>query len=146
MASKETGLAQRIPDGTPIELTQALSERFVIMTEGHSVRNIQNQLFEQYHISPRILMESDNMEAAKLTASLCNAVMLIPSVYVTPVMRERVCCYPLLQNPAERHFYFCCRRDMNLSRYMEDFARITCSRLGVPFSIPGEAEHLPAAP
>ena len=138
MAAKTTALAQRIPDGTPIDITQAAGERFVCMTTGHSVRTIENNLFEQFRVAPRILMMSDNMEAAKMVTALSDAVMLIPTVYVSPNLRGLVHCYPVLHNDYQRHFYFCCRREMRITRYMEDFVRIACEKLGVPFSFPGD--------
>ena len=142
MASAETKLAREFPDGTPIELSQASGERFVSMREGHSVRVIQDRLFERYHMNPRILMETNNMEAGKRTAAAAGAVMLIPMVYVqaTPELRARVCCYPVKGSDYDRHFYFCFRKGMRLAPYMEDFVRIVCDRLEVPFSLPGEEE------
>lgn len=65
MVARSTDLAHRFDDGTPIEITEARSERFISMHEGHSVRTIQDRLFERHHLSPTILMETTNMEAGK---------------------------------------------------------------------------------
>ena len=140
MAAKTTRLAQTVPEGTPIDISTVTGEKFVSMTEGHSIRIIQDRLFERYHISPRIIMESNNMEAAKHVAALSDAVMLIPRVYVdfSPALAQQVQCYPILSNDYERHFYLCFRKGMRLTSYMEDFVRIVCAKLGVPFSMPGE--------
>ena len=80
------------------------------------------------------------MEAAKHVAALSDAVMLIPRVYVdfSPALAQQVQCYPILSNDYERHFYLCFRKGMRLTSYMEDFVRIVCAKLGVPFSMPGE--------
>ena len=135
MAARSTELAHRFADGEPIEITQAQNEKFVSMREGHSVRTIQDRLFERHHLTPTILMETTNMEAGKHVAARANAVMLIPQVYVTQDLQYRVQCHPVLNNDYERHFYLCYRRGMYLTRYMTDFIRLVCEKLGVPFHL-----------
>lgn len=135
MAARSTELAHRFADGEPIEITQAQSEKFVSMREGHSVRTIQDRLFERHHLAPTILMETTNMEAGKHVAARANAVMLLPQVYVTSDLQYRVQCHPVLNNDYERHFYLCYRRGMYLTRYMSDFVRLVCEKLGVPFHL-----------
>lgn len=140
LAARSTKLAHRFSDGEAIDITEAKDERFVSMLEGHSVRTIQDRLFQRHHISPAILMETNNMEAAKHVAARSDAVMLIPSVYVSNSLdlHYRAQCHPILDNDYERHFYLCYRKGMYLTRYMEDFARIVCEKLGVPFNRSGE--------
>lgn len=140
MAAKTTSLAQRFEDGTPISITQAQGERFVSMSSGHSVRTIQDRLFELHHMSPSILLESKNMEAAKHVAARAGAVMLIPHVYVADAanLSGNVNCYPLIGNDYERHFYLVHRKGMHLTRYMEDFVHIVCQNLNVPCNLPQE--------
>lgn len=140
MAARSTDLAHRFADGEPIDITDAEKEKFVSMSEGHSVRIIQDRLFELHHMSPTIIMESNNMEAAKHVAARANAVMLIPRVYVANSMELlfRVQCHPIRNNDYERHFYLCYRKGMYLTRYMEDFVRIVCDKLSVPFNLPGQ--------
>ena len=148
MAAKDTVLARETPDGQAISISRAENEHFVCMSSGHSVRAIQDRLFDRYHLSPRVLMETDNMEVAKQVAALSGAVMLIPRVYVMQdkSLTGRVQCHPILDNDYERHFYFCYRKGMRLTQYMEDFIRIVCDKLQVPFSIPGEEETKPEIP
>ena len=126
-------------DGEPIDISDAVGERFVCMTEGHSVRTIQDRLFERCNFKPNVILETDNMEAAKHVAARANAVMLIPHVYVVNSMelKYRVQCHPIKNNDYERHFFFCYRKGMYLTRYMEDFGRIVCDKLNVPFNMPG---------
>ena len=135
MAARSTELAHRFADGEPIEITQAQSEKFVSMRKGHSVRTIQDRLFERHHLAPTILMETTNMETGKHVAARANAVMLLPQVYVTSDLQYRVQCHPVLNNDYERHFYLCYRRGMYLTRYMSDFVRLVCEKLGVPFHL-----------
>lgn len=110
------------------------------MTEGHSVRTIQDRLFERYRIKPTVILETTNMEAGKHVAARANAVMLIPQVYVVNSMelKYRVQCHPIKNNDYERHFFLCYRKGMYLTRYMEDFVRIVCDKLGVPFNMAGQ--------
>lgn len=138
MAARTTKLAQSHPDGEPIEITEASGERFVSLHIGHSVRMIQDRLFERHHISPSILLETSNFEAAKHVAARSNAVMLCPRVYIenSVDLRYRVQCHPILGNDYERHFYLCHRKGMPLTEYMTDFVRIVCDRLGVPLRLP----------
>lgn len=140
MAARSTDLAHRFADGTPIDITEAQHERFVSMASGHSVRTVQDRLFEHHHITPTILMETKNMEAGKNVAARANAVMLIPHVYVANShdLHFRVQCHPILNNDYERHFYLCYRKGLYLPRYMTDFTRIVCDKLNVPFNLPAQ--------
>ena len=140
IAAKTTELARRFSDGTPISIIEAQGERFVSMSSGHSVRTIQDRLFEQHHMSPSILLESKNMEAAKNVAAYAGAVMLIPHVYVadSPELRQMIQCHPIIGNDYARHFYLVFRKGMLLPRYMEDFVRIVCQVRGVPFTLSSE--------
>ncbi len=140
MAARSTQLAHRFADGEPLAITEAAGERFVSMHAGHSVRLVQDRLFAQHHINPSILMETSNMEAGKNVAARSNAVMLIPHVYVANSLdlHYRVQCHPLLNNDYQRHFYLCYRKGLYLPKYMEDFVRIVCNKLGVPLNLPAK--------
>ena len=111
MAARSTELAHRFEDGQPIDIKDAMGEKFVCMTEGHSI-----------------------------VAARANAVMLIPHVYVVNSMelKYRVQCHPIKNNDYERHFFLSYRKGMYLTRYMEDFVRIVCDKLGVPFNMAGQ--------
>ena len=140
MAARSTELAHRFEDGQPIDIKDAMGEKFVCMTEGHSIRTIQDRLFERYNLKPNVILETNNMEAGKHVAARANAVMLIPHVYVVNSMelKYRVQCHPIKNNDYERHFFLSYRKGMYLTRYMEDFVRIVCDKLGVPFNIAGQ--------
>lgn len=140
MAARTTALARRFPDGAPIDILEAADERFVYLNAGHSVRVIQDRLFERRGLSPRVILETGNLEAAKHVAARANAVMLCPKVFLdgSPDLASRVQCHPILDNDYERHFYLCYRRGLYLARHMRDFVEIVCEKLGVPFSLPEE--------
>ena len=133
VAAKTTALAKKYPDGTALDIREAAGETFVSMTEGHSVRKVQDRLFDIYDLHPKILLETHNMEAAKNIAACADAVFLVPSVYINDAMpyREQICVYEIKNRDYERHFYFCCRQDMYLTGYARDLVRIVCERLKV---------------
>lgn len=132
VAATTTDLAARFPDGTPLDIAEAQHESFVSMSEGHSVRAIQDKLFEKYGLSPKILLETHNMEAAKRIAARANAVFLVPSAYVSDSIedRERMHIYPILNKEFAHHFYVCYRKGKHLPCYELDFVRLVCSALG----------------
>lgn len=138
IAAKTTALAQRFPDGATLDLSEARGENFVSMMEGHSVRTMQNSLFDRYGMQPHILLETNNMEAAKSIAARSNAVFLVPSVYVPDSMvdRYRINIYHISNADFERHFYLCYRTGMYLTNYQKDLVRIVCQKLGVPCNLP----------
>lgn len=137
IAAKNTDLARRFPDGSTIDITDAQNEKFISMNSDHSVRQIQNRLFEENNIRPHIILETHNMEAAKSVAARAGAVFLIPHVYVPEDMPERsmIHVYNIANVKYERHYYFCCQRDMYINRYQKDFLRIVCEQLRVPYTL-----------
>jgi Transcriptional regulator len=141
VAADTTDLARRFPDGSSLSIEEAKNERFVSMSEGHSVRAIQDQLFEKYGLSPQILLETHNMEAAKRIAARSNAVFLVPSAYVSDTIpdRDRMHVYPIVNEEFAHHFYVCYRKGMHLTRYEKDFVEIVCRTLQAPFPL-GEEE------
>ncbi len=142
VAATTTELARRFPDGTPIDIAEAQHENFVSMTEGHSVRAIQDKLFEKYGLSPQILLETHNMEAAKRIAARANAVFLVPSAYVSDTIedRELMHLYPITNAEFAHHFYVCYRKGKHLPRYELDFVRLVCSVLGTESPLNGQDE------
>ena len=143
VAAKTTALARRFPDGTPIEIGEAKNESFVSMAEGHSVRAIQDKLFEKYGLSPKILLDTHNMEAAKRIAARSGAVFLVPSAYVSDTMadRDRMHIYPISNNEFQHHFYVCTRKSKHLTRYEKDMVDMVCRALGTE-SPPMETDTL----
>ncbi|MEI3427663.1 MAG: substrate-binding domain-containing protein [Christensenellales bacterium] len=97
MADQNTNIAQRLPDGTTIDIAEAENEAFVMLRHGHSVRSIQEHLFQLRGFTPKVLLESNSLELAKRVAANARAVMLCPYVYIaqSPEARARVRCYPI---------------------------------------------------
>ena len=142
VAANTTELARRFPDGTPIDIGEAQQEHFISMTEGHSVRSIQDKLFEKYGLSPQVILETHNMEAAKRIAARSNAVFLVPSAYVSDTIsdRELMHIYPIINAEFAHHFYVCYRKGKHLPRYELDFVRLVCKALGTESPLNGQDE------
>lgn len=126
LSDKRTELARRCLANTPINLSQAKDESFIALRAGHSVRSIQDRIFQAAEISPRIKLETNSFEAAKYITIASRSVMLCPHVYLEndpEIIRDGVC-FPVLGNPHPRDFYVCFRNDLYLTRYMKDLMAI----------------------
>lgn len=123
LTSRSSRLAQRIPSGTPIDITEARDEAFINIKAGHSVRTTQDLLFIQKDMHPKILFETMSIEVAKRTTIACDAVMICPIGYVvmTPELLPQCATYPIIGIENQRHFYICHRKDRYLTKYMKEF-------------------------
>lgn len=131
MADKNTRLARRFKDGEPIDILEAEDELFVTLRHGHSIRSVQDHLFNANRMAPRVLLESNSLELAKRVAAASGAVMLCPYVYIaqSPEVRSKVNCYPIKNMDYTRHLYLCYRKEIYFTRFMEDFLEIVRSKL-----------------
>ena len=126
LASAQTELAKRIPNGTPISILEAKNEKFVSNKPGHSVRSIQDSLFITNNIRPRILIETSNIDIEKRVAIACGAVTICPLNYIeeSDCIGEKAYIYPLEDAGNTRNCYICHRKDLYLTKYMCDFIRL----------------------
>lgn len=126
LCGKNTELARRIPNGTPISILEAKNENFISNKPGHSVRAIQDTLFASHNISPKILLESASIEIEKKLTAACEAVMICPLSYIEKdgYLHTQTHIYPLKDVDSKRHCYVCHRKDLYLTKYMRDFIRM----------------------
>lgn len=131
MAAKSTDIAKRLPNGTLIDISEAENESFVLLRHGHSIRAVQEHLFQREGFKPKVLLESDSLELAKRVAASAQAVMMCPYVYIaqSPDVLAKVHCYPIKNMEYERHLYLCYRKELYFTRFMEDFLQIVRSKL-----------------
>lgn len=136
MASEATTLYHQFPDGSEIDIASAKGEQFVSLTQNHSVRTVQDRLFQENSLNPVILIETDVLEAAKRLAASANAVMLCPYVFInqSPEVRSSVHCYHIKGLNYKRHFYFVHRKTLYLTHFMKDFLRILQNKLRQDYS------------
>ena len=130
LAGKGSAIAERIPSGVPIRLDEVYGEHFVELEEGHSSRVIQDRLFAQQGLNPKIILKTDSLEVGRRVALKTRSCMLLPDVYADDYVRQ---CggsfYPLMDYENHRHFYACYRNGDVLPKYTRDFIRITASVL-----------------
>ena len=131
VAGKNSPLARRLGQAEEISITEAADERFINLRGGHSVRKVQDSLFQHFLIDPPILLETDSLEAAKRLAATGAALMLCPNVYVNQdrELRDRVICYRIKGMEYKRNFYACWRQDMLLPQFMTDLISIIKHKL-----------------
>ncbi|MBQ7487777.1 MAG: LysR family transcriptional regulator [Clostridia bacterium] len=136
IASKSAPISKRIADGSPIDITEAAHEHFISMCAGHSIRILQDLLFEQNNISPEILLETHNMETAKRLTSKTDAVFLLPDSYLAYDHEQfPVNVYPLRVSGPSHPFYACYLKKTELTPYAKDMIRIICRHMSVPCPI-----------
>lgn len=131
VAAKDSPLGKKFQEGEEVPITVTEGERFISLRQGHSVRRVQDQLFLCYRYHPPILLETDSLEAAKRLVAAGAALMLCPNVYIdqSPEVRQHVKCFRIENIDYQRHFFFCYRKDMALTRFMRDFLDIIRSTL-----------------
>lgn len=126
MAAQDSPLAKAYPDGAEIDIKAAARERFVYLRTGHSVRKLQDELFQLNDFNPSVLLETDSLEAAKRLAAAGSALMLCPKVYITqsPEVRAQVKCFRVKGIEYKRNFYLAYRKGLFFTRFMTDFTQI----------------------
>lgn len=129
LAGKGSALAARFAEGTPVALEAAADDSFISLKEGHSIRVVQDSLFRQSGMAPRILIETDSLEVGRRVALANGACMLCSEIYVDEYVRRLGAFYPLRDYENDRHFYACYRKDERLPRYAEGFVQIVTQML-----------------
>ena len=114
-------LARRIPNHTPIDISEARDECFINCKPGHSIHQSQQAMFSTRGMDPAVAFETDSIEVGKATVSAYPAVMMCPDVYADQSGESHYHIYPLLNVDTPRHFYACYKKDAHLSGYMKGF-------------------------
>ncbi len=130
LAGKGSGIAKRLASGTPVTLNDARGDSFVYLTQGHSVRVVQDKLFRRYGFNPHMLLQTDSLEVGRRIVLEAGACMLMSNIYVDDYVRQKGGeFFPLADYENNRHFYACYRKDDFLPSYVRDFIRITTEAL-----------------
>ncbi|MBU2699443.1 DNA-binding transcriptional LysR family regulator [Sporomusaceae bacterium BoRhaA] len=122
----ETDLAKRIPQGSTISLQEAKNEKFVSVYEGYGFRKTQEELFKNFNINPKIILETHSIELACRLAISCNFVSLYPGTLhdETTVIKEKsFFCY-IERRERAHNFYLCHRKDAYIPKFMRDFIKM----------------------
>ena len=78
-----------------------------------------------------------NIYVINILISLTFLYILIHTIAKTSLMHS---IYHIRNTNYERHFYFCYRQGMYLTRYEKDLVKIVCNHLGVPCTLEDEAK------
>lgn len=128
VVNKNSDFALSHEPGTIVTVSEARDLPFVSIKEGHSIRAIQNRLFYENSMTPKILLETDSIEVAKRVTAACNAVMLCPDSYIGEEdLMGNIAAFPIRCQDYDRHFYLCYRKDKYLTKYMSAFADIVAA-------------------
>jgi len=127
-AGRETQLVKNIPPLTEIRITDTIDETFISLKPGHGIRTIQDHLFFQNNINPRIFLETNNIFLARKLASSCNMVTLYPETLMTSGLSffdsAEECYYPIADDQNARRFFLCYNKREFLPKYMQEFIDI----------------------
>ncbi len=126
LVNRQCALSGRVSPGTPIDISAASGEQFVLIRRGHSVRSIFDSLCAARVINPAIALETVSIEVAKNIVAAAPVVTPCPDVYADTSNSERspYYAYPILGVENPRHFYACYRKNIYLTGYMRGFLDI----------------------
>ena len=124
LAGRGAALAERYPSGGTVDIEEAASETFISLKAGHSVRVVQDLLFRQHGLDPKILLETDSLEVAKRVALGTGSCMLCSNIYVDDLVQRHGGFYPLAGYENHRQFYACYPKGASLPRYAAGFLEI----------------------
>lgn len=80
LAGKRTALAQRVPSGSTISLSECADERFILPAEGLPLRITCDELLSAQGVKPDIALTCDSLSCAKRLCASCSFVMLSPYI------------------------------------------------------------------
>lgn len=130
VAGKNTKIAARIPSGEKIRVKEAGKEEFVILKAGHAIRSIQDELFSESKLKPKIFCETDSIELAKKMALYCDKVALYPEIVTTTLHMMYGGSYYEIERPRSyKTFCLCYHKDIRIKRYMKRFIDIAMTHL-----------------
>lgn len=128
VAGAGTAIARSRQPGSVINIQEAREESFVSLRPDNDIRALQDRMFYENRMSPRILMETSNPEVARRLAIVCGAVTLFPeTLMVTGVSdsKEEGVCFQVSGSHYLREFFLCHHRNSFLPQYMQDFISAT---------------------
>lgn len=126
-AGKQTQLAQRFPPYSEISIDEAKNETFVLTKKGHGVRTMQDHMFFEMGMTPKIFLETESVILAKNIALSCDMVALYPETLVTdrlPRPTEEESYYFIKGEEYTRDFYLCYRKGSYLTKYISAFCEL----------------------
>ena len=126
-SSIETDLAKSLAPGSEILISAAKEEKFIALHRGQGVRVIQDKMFSEADISPKIVVETKSVEVARRLAIACKAVTIYPETMLNQLENLKGCSayFPIKGEQFKRSFYLCYNKNLYLSKFMKEFITIT---------------------
>lgn len=126
-SSIETELAKRLIPGSEIFISAAKDEKFIALHQGQGVRVIQDKMFSEAAISPKIVVETKSVEVARRLAIACKAVTIYPETMLNELenLKGYSTYFPIKGEQFKRNFYLCHNKNLYLSKFMKEFITIT---------------------
>lgn len=120
LAGKGSRLYETYEDGTPLDISQAADEAFVLMKNGHRSRHSMERLLEERKLKINAMIELDNFNTARQIVLNCAGVMVVPysELIRTAEEKEQVHLYPLLGAEDEGSLYLIHHEAVYLTPYM----------------------------
>lgn len=127
IAGADTAIARSHARGDTINIQEARDETFISLLPGHGVRSLQDRVFYDNRMSPRILMETSSPEVARRLAIVCGAVALFPETLLPPVSdgSPEGVWFRVGGGHYLRDFFLCYPKNTFLPQYMQDFISAT---------------------
>jgi DNA-binding transcriptional LysR family regulator len=131
LSGPNTDIRRRIENGNTISIAEAREELFISVRHGHSIREIQDTLFKNGNISPRIILETSRLETAINATLTCRAVTICSSIYIPLGINKKEYFFYKIDTSqyTKRNFYICYRKGAYLSKFMRQFIDIALSNL-----------------
>jgi DNA-binding transcriptional LysR family regulator len=131
LSGPNTDISKRIENGTMISIAETKDESYISVRHGHSIREIQDTLFKNGKVSPRIILETSRLETAIKATLTCKAVTICSSIYIPfGINKKKDFFYPIdTSQYTQRNFYICYRKGAILSKFMREFIDIALSNL-----------------
>ncbi|NLM44404.1 MAG: LysR family transcriptional regulator [Clostridiales bacterium] len=128
LAGKGNKIFEQYPNGTELDITDALDESFVYLKEGHSARTFQDKLISERKITLKKLIELDSFETAKQVALDCGAVMITPLSFIMMDAQalNKAHLYPLKGIENSQHTYIIYHKKLYLTQYMKYWIKLIC--------------------
>ncbi|MEG0803617.1 MAG: substrate-binding domain-containing protein, partial [Pygmaiobacter sp.] len=126
LAGKDSGIYQKYPNMTELDLAQAADEKFVYMRRGHSSRSTQDKLTEKSNLQLPMMLELDSFETAREVAVRCGGVMVAPSTVLErdKTLQKRAHFYPLKDADNEQNTFLVYHKNIYLTKYMQSWAEL----------------------
>ncbi len=128
IAGVDTNIAQSRQPYSTINIQEARGDRFISLRPGNDVRALQDRMFYENRMSPRILMETNSPEVARRLAIVCSAVTLFPETLMTSGISDTDqggVWYRISGSHYLRDFFLCYHKNNYIPLYMQDFISAT---------------------